>query len=350
MDVALNRLDPMLPDPVESRRRAAGRFVRIVYGTCVFGLLLFFVIYFGGPLVFLGGSGIVSAPRQVVSLPVTVQVVSLRVEPGDTVAKGAEIAVIRSPQRDETISNYMRGLVDLAGREAELRIRERVARESLPAARAYLELTEEAVNRVEAATSGGMSLNYRLDIRNARAQALKAVASQEAEAAETSAQIETLSGLRQGLQERLDEAERNFAGGRVVAPIAGIVSRRLARAGQSLVAGAAIAEIYDTTGIYVDWYIPNRRLVEPRAGNPVFVVYGNRRITGTIEEILPVSDMLGPPDALAQSQRQSAQIARIRLSPDTPPPPLRADVTIHMYYSSAIGRAADALVDFLRLR
>ena len=47
MNVMLNRLDPHLPDPVESRRRAAGRLVRIAYATVVFGVLAFFVVYFG---------------------------------------------------------------------------------------------------------------------------------------------------------------------------------------------------------------------------------------------------------------------------------------------------------------
>jgi hypothetical protein len=42
MDVTLNRLDPNVPDPVESRRRAAGRLVRIAYATIVFGVVAFF--------------------------------------------------------------------------------------------------------------------------------------------------------------------------------------------------------------------------------------------------------------------------------------------------------------------
>jgi hypothetical protein len=74
MDVKINRLDPNIPDPVESRRRAAGRFVRFAYATIVFGVLGFFVIYFGAPFVYLGGPGTVSSPRYVVSLPYTVQV------------------------------------------------------------------------------------------------------------------------------------------------------------------------------------------------------------------------------------------------------------------------------------
>ena len=43
MDVTINRLNPHVPDPVESRRRAAGRFVRIAYATAVFGVIGFFV-------------------------------------------------------------------------------------------------------------------------------------------------------------------------------------------------------------------------------------------------------------------------------------------------------------------
>ena len=91
MNVMLNRLDPNVPDPVESRRRAAGRLVRVAYATVVFGMLAFFVVYFGRPLVYLGGPGIVSSPRYVVSLPYTVQVSHMNVAPGAAVQAGEEI-------------------------------------------------------------------------------------------------------------------------------------------------------------------------------------------------------------------------------------------------------------------
>jgi hypothetical protein len=38
MDVKINRIDPNVPDPIESRRRAAGRLVRFFYATIVFGV------------------------------------------------------------------------------------------------------------------------------------------------------------------------------------------------------------------------------------------------------------------------------------------------------------------------
>src|SRR5204863_7328275 len=100
MDVMSNRLDPYVPDPVESRRRAAGRLVRFAYATIVFGVLAFFVVYFGAPFVYLSGPGTVSAPRYAVSLPYTLQVNQMKLVPGATVKAGDEIAEVLSPEQD----------------------------------------------------------------------------------------------------------------------------------------------------------------------------------------------------------------------------------------------------------
>jgi HlyD family secretion protein len=100
MNVTINRLDPNVPDPVESRRRAAGRLVRFAYAIIVFGVLAFFVVYFGAPFVFLSGPGTVSAPRHIVSLPYTVQVSQMKLVPGATVKAGEEIAEVLSPEQD----------------------------------------------------------------------------------------------------------------------------------------------------------------------------------------------------------------------------------------------------------
>jgi HlyD family secretion protein len=104
MDVKINRLDPNVPDPVESRRRAAGRLVRFAYATVVFGVLAFFIIYFGAPFVYLGGPGTVSSPRYVVSLPYTVQVTHMNLEPGATVKAGEDIAEVVSPEQDSIVA------------------------------------------------------------------------------------------------------------------------------------------------------------------------------------------------------------------------------------------------------
>src|SRR4029079_14817884 len=106
MNITLNRLDPNLPDPVESRRRAAGRMVRIAYATVVFGVLGFFVVYFGAPLVFLSGPGTVTSPHYVIWLPFIVQVTQMRVAPGAAVKADEEIGQVRSPEQDNIVATY----------------------------------------------------------------------------------------------------------------------------------------------------------------------------------------------------------------------------------------------------
>jgi len=342
MNVAINRLDPNLPDPVESRRRAAGRLVRIAYATVVFGVLAFFVVYFGRPLVFLSGPGVVSSSRVVVSLPFIVQVSRMDVVPGSKVMAGEEIGQVWSPQQDGVVATYMRALADIAARSAELRIRARVAQDSLEAARAYLQVTEEAVERVESITAA--STSFRLEVFRERALARKGVVTQEAEIAEATNQIALLEAFAQQLRGHLNEVDRAFASGRVFAPVAGIVSTSPARVGQSLMAGTPMAEILDPTDVFVDWYIPNERLANPRVGANVFVLFGNWRLSGTISEILPVSDVYGGTHPSFARERIATQVARIRFSPGTAPPPLNSTVRVHMYYTDFVARAAAGLV------
>jgi len=215
MDVKINRLDPNVPDPIESRRRAAGRLVRFFYATIVFGVLGFFIVYFGSPLVYLSGPGTVTSPRHVVSLPFTVQVNQMKLVPGATVKAGEEIAEVISPEQDSIVATYMRALADISGRTAELRIKARVAQESLGASRSYLRVTEEAAERIDAMATA--TVTFRMEVLRERASAQKAVVSQEAEVAESTVQLASLDDFIQQLRNRLGEVEAHFAHGRVVA-------------------------------------------------------------------------------------------------------------------------------------
>ena len=347
MDITINRLNPNVPDPIESRRRAAGRLVRIAYAVIVFGVIAFFVIYFGAPLVFLSGPGIVSSPRYVVSLPYTVQVNKMNPAVGATVQAGEEIAEVVSPEQDSIVATYMQALADIAGRTAELRIKARVAQDTLEAARSFMQVSEEAVEQIAAMSSS--TVTFRMEVLRERASARKAVAAQEAEVAESAVQLASLDEFIKQLRGRLDEVERHFGRGRVVAPITGIVSTGLAHVGQSVVAGTPIADLLDPTDIFVDWYIPNERMVDPKVGNEVLVLFVNRRIPGKIADILPVSDVYRGTQQPLGRDRASTQIARIRFNPDASPPPLNSTVSVHMHYSALSGRLADGLSRLLGL-
>ena len=114
-------------------------------------------------------------------------------------------------------------------------------------------------------------------------------------------------------------------------------------------AGTPIAEILDPTDIFVDWYIPNERLFDPKVGNEVLVLFGNRRISGKIAQILPVSGVYAGTQQLQllARDRPATQIARIRFDPDATPPPLNSTVEVHMHYIGLFGRIADRAHPFL---
>jgi multidrug resistance efflux pump len=237
----------------------------------------------------------------------------------------------------------MNALAEVAVRQAELRVKLRVAQESLASTRSYLELTQQTIARIE--ENSAASLTYRVEMYRERAQALSTLASQEAEIAEGSVQLAELDEFGRQIRSHMDAVERSFAAGKVFAPIAGVVATNVAYAGQSLVAGAAIAEILDATDIFVDWYIPNARLVDPAIDDPVMVVFGNRRIRGRVVDILPVSDVYAGRQPQFGRDRQATQIARIRFDEGTPAAPaLNSTVSIHMYYTRFTTRVAEWLI------
>jgi multidrug resistance efflux pump len=191
-------------------------------------------------------------------------------------------------------------------------------------------------------------MSYRVEISREHALARKAVISQEAEVAESATQLVGLGEIRRQLRARLDGVEQEFAQGRIFAPISGIVSTKLARVGQSLVAGTAVAEVLDPRDVFVDWYIPSWRLFDPKVGNEVFVLFGNRRISATIVEILPVSDVYTGTNALLTSERVATQIARLRFVRDVAPPALNSSVWVRMYYFKFAATIAGMVIEAVR--
>jgi hypothetical protein len=72
------------------------------------------------------------------------------------------------------------------------------------------------------------------------------------------------------------------------------------------------------------------------------VLFGNRRIPGTIAEILPVSGVYAgtPQPQVLTRDRPATQIARVRFAPDALPPPLNSTVYVHMHYTKFSAWAA----------
>jgi len=176
-----------------------------------------------------------------------------------------------------------------------------------------------------------------------RALAQKTVAGQEAEVEEATIQLASLDEFGGQLRQHLDGLERNFDGGRILAPISGIVADAPAIEGQSVVAGTPIAEILSPNDLFVIWYVPNERFADPEVGRKVVVLFGRRRLEGTITEILPLSDSYGESQSSIVRVPTATQIARVRLGPNVTPPALKSTVSVHMYYSDLAASIATGL-------
>jgi len=349
MNREIHRLDTNVPDPVESRRAGAGKIVRLIYGALVFGILGFFVIRFGAPLVLLNGPGVVTAQLSAISAPYLVQVKQMAVQPGAKVGAGTLIAMVSSPQVDQTSSDLLRALAEVTGSEVELRVKARVARDSIEAARARSRMADDTLQRLEKTDNENYGLIYRTDVYREHAQAVQSQLALEAEFDEATAQLARLETVRQEIRGQYDAVKTQFDDGRILAPAGGIIAARTSHAGETVVAGSSIAEIFLDGDTFVDWYIPNFRLIDPRPGQRVFVVYGRTRLPGTISEILPISDQLESRRSSILREPSAGQIGRIRFDPGVVPPTLNATVHVHMFYSEFTDRIAWALVRLFNL-
>lgn len=84
--------------------------------------------------------------------------------------------------------------------------------------------------------------------------------------------------------------------------------------------------------------------------SPWSVLFGNRRIPGTVAEILPLSGVYaGTQQQLVARDRPATQIARVRFSPGVSPPPMNSSVDVRMHYTEVSARIAGALVRVLGL-
>jgi hypothetical protein len=77
------------------------------------------------------------------------------------------------------------------------------------------------------------------------------------------------------------------------------------------------------------------------------VLFGHRRIPGTIVDLLPVSDTYVGRVATFGGDKEATQIARVRFKAGASLPALNSTVYIHMHYTRLSARIADWLVKIL---
>jgi membrane fusion protein, multidrug efflux system len=179
---------------------------------------------------------------------------NLRVEEGEAVRRGQVLCRIEAPAQDDTLHSAEQGV--------------RAAESALDAARRDAERTQALAAE---------ALIARRDVETAA----KGVAAAEAALAEAAARV---AGARGQLQKSV-----------VVAPIAGVVSRRAANDGDVIAPGAPLMTIIDPSRMQLVGSVPADAIGALRPGAPVefrLPAYEEERFTGRVTRISPAVDPL----------------------------------------------------------
>ncbi len=229
------------------------------------------------------GIGRVEARRRhLLSSVASARLVSLDVDNGDAVRAGQVVGQLDAVDLPERLraaqaawqrSRQARAVAAAQGRETQATL-------------TYVRSNSARFERLAAA--GAVSDDALLERRQALARAEAAATSAQAnERAAAQAQREagaTLAAL--GAQQRTL---------RLVAPVAGIVTRRLLDPGSTVLPGQPVLEIADPAQFWIDVRFDQRQATGLAVGQPVAVEFrrlAGRRFAGRIERIEPTADSL----------------------------------------------------------
>lgn len=324
---------PMAPHPVRGRRSRSGLAVRLVYGAGVIAVGCYFAWYFGRALLFLEGAGQVTAPVYDVSTPYLSQVVHMNVTPGIAVEEGDLIATVTSPQLDREIGEFERLLVEQGQKEADLRIRLRIALATRDLAHRSVDIVEEAFSRLDSGANNTTSLSYRMDVYRERALARLQEAQSEAEADEVSKQLERLESNRRDIRIKIQSMRDSFGEGEIKAQVDGIIGNDLVHTGEVIKPGDRIAEIYDVSESYILWHLPAFSLRQPQVADKVYVHYGSRVLPAYVYEVQHIAQPAPSRNQSLLREREQQQVALVKLVSSQSPLPINAQVTVRMNYS-----------------
>lgn len=210
------------------------------------------------------------------------RVASLAVDVGDRVEAGQVLAVIDPVDLDERIAAASRS----AARSAAL---EQAAASQVADASARLALARSEAERAEELFRGGWLTRAAMDQHR---QALAAAEAGLAAAQANRAAAVQDRGRTGAERAALEEQKANL---RLVAPNAGLVVRRLAEPGTTVVAGQAVLEVVDPSELWINARFDQTRAGGIAAGLPARIVLRSRidtPVRGTILRVEPVADAI----------------------------------------------------------
>jgi multidrug resistance efflux pump len=231
----------------------------------------------------------------------------------------------------ESIARLTTELATLRARESDLRIQAERNESLMKLAGYRSQVASETRERYETLTRKGiLPQDKRIAALDSE---YKSQYDAEVLKAEVDAIAQNLARLVPAIdkaEQVLDELEKRYGTGELVAPLDGIVGRRYVEVGSVIRPGEPIVDIY-TQDTYVLAYLPTGTLYDVEPGQPVIIRWGIKVMTGRIRAVEPVAVAL--PKEFQTSFKPVARNQILRIEFDEPVdagsrPPLFAKVQV----------------------
>lgn len=316
------------PDKMHNETRKANyQVARFIY----LGLLFIFTLsvgnYLVGDMLFFEADGLIVRNQTKVASTYIARVGDITVEPGQQVEKGEMLFRIQSTDMLDRLADLSSQRALLAARLSEFNQRTAIVEQLMPLAMRRKQLADELMQKFDDMAERGFLRSVTHDVAlRAGFEASEALVKLELQKESVISEKGTLLKAIEENDKAIDELKVRYNQAGVRAPISGTTGPGVPSEGEVFRAGDQILSIYSGKP-YVLTYLPNRYLFNLETGTRVRITNGRNESTGTIEQILAVTDELPKEFQNTFKPRSRSQLARIIID-DPDAFPLQEKVTI----------------------
>ncbi|MBR0774821.1 biotin/lipoyl-binding protein [Bradyrhizobium diazoefficiens] len=262
----------------------------------------------------LRADGVVSRDHVTVATAFDGMVSEVFVRPGDVVAKGQKIAVVKSMPIRKTLAELELERARLRDKLAQLQAREQVVRETLPLAKSSAERAASFLQDLDHAQTTGLAVRKSLqEMTAASLAAAEHAASLEAEQNSLRFELASNRAAFESVISAHNELTTRYNDGTLVASVGGHIGPTVAHVGDRLsLANSPVTDIF-TGKPFVLAYLPDSYLFSISAGEPVVIKSGQKVLLGRVERLLPLSENLPSDLQLPNRALERGRLVRISL-------------------------------------
>lgn len=318
-----------LPQVVANEPRSRRvTLIRWVYIGTVLALAMWTANFLIGDRIFLRADGMVVGEQAVVAAeyPVTVRHIFLR--EGDLVHVGDNAAVVSSQTVAESIAKLSSDIAARMVRQGDLRIRRQVIDAMLPLAEKRQKVARNARQALESLLDRKyLGINQHTAALDGEYRGVQDYETLKSEKVAIDAELDVLAAVLAEAQKAITDLRELYNGGRLAAPIDGMVTRLAASKGAVVRSGEPIMELTGSRH-FVLAQVPTGAFYHVRPGQEVTIKTGLKSNRGTIASVEPFASALPREFQRAFTPVERQQVIRVEFAPGETLPPLFSKVRI----------------------